>query len=76
MRRQLQALVGRFKLGEESQAQIRAAAHAYEPTTAVVKTKAGTGMGKVALKGESASPRAASLVDGTASREKERFEEF
>jgi len=74
--RQLQALVGRFKLGEESQAQIRAAAHAYEPTTAVVKTKAGTGMGKVALKGESASPRAASLVDGTASREKERFEEF
>jgi methyl-accepting chemotaxis protein len=74
--RQLQALVGRFKLGEESQAQVHAAAHAYEPMTAAARTRAGIGMGKVALRGGSASPRAASLVDGTASRGKERFEEF
>jgi len=74
--RQLQALVGRFKLGEESQAQVHAAARAYEPMTAAARTRAGIGMRKVALRGGSASPRAASLVDGTASRGKERFEEF
>ncbi len=74
--RQLQALVGRFKLGDESQAQMHATAHAYEPTTPVVRTKTGIGMGKVALRGGSTTPRAASLVDRTASREKERFEEF
>ena len=73
---QLQALVRRFKLGDESQAQMRAAAHAYEPTTAVTRPKSRIGMGNVALKAGSASPSAASLVDATTSREKERFEEF
>jgi len=58
---QLQALVRRFKLGDESQAQMRA----YEPTTAVVRPKARIGIGKVA-----------SRVEGTASRHEERFEEF
>jgi methyl-accepting chemotaxis protein len=62
---QLQTLVRRFKLGDESQAQMRAPAHAYEPTTAAVRPKARIGMGKVA-------PR----VEGTASRQEERFEEF
>jgi methyl-accepting chemotaxis protein len=58
---QLQALVRRFKLGDESQAQMRA----YEPTTAVVRPKARIGIGKVA-----------SRVEGTASPQEERFEEF
>jgi methyl-accepting chemotaxis protein len=58
---QLQALVRRFKLGDESQAQMRA----YEPKTAVVRPKARIGIGKVA-----------SRVEGTASPQEERFEEF
>jgi len=62
---QLQTLVRKFKLGDESQAQMRAPAHAYEPATAAVRPKARIGMGKVA-------PR----VEGTGSRQEERFEEF
>jgi len=62
---QLQTLVRKFRLGDESQAQMRAPAHAYEPTTAAVRPKARIGMGK-------AAPR----VEGTASHQEERFEEF
>jgi methyl-accepting chemotaxis protein len=73
---QLQALVGRFRLGDESQAQMRATAHAYEPTMAAARPKARIGMGKVASKSGGAPPLAASPVGRTAAREDERFEEF
>ena len=65
--RQLEQLVGRFKLGDQSEAPAR-----YEPVPAASPTR--TGGERFALK--TAPPAAAALLDRKTSRRAEPFEEF
>jgi hypothetical protein len=68
--RRLEELVGRFKLGDESEARGRG----YEPVRAAVTATTRPGTDRVALK--SAPGATAPLLDQKTSSRAERFEEF